>query len=386
MKIEKKYPGLCQEKTPAGNPRWRVRVEGQKAKKITLTVTPDHGDFDKHYEAAREGRKLALEKPEKPAKGSLDEMIEDYLAWLEVQVAAGNLSAATLQSRTTGLTQARNFLSPNKKHRIGAMGADLPRAAFAHIRDSFGERTGAGHTCLKALRALYAWGEDKGYPADSPVFRVKSHHVPKGGATPWTSKDEKKFLERHGPGTMARRWFFLARNMAGRVGDTFDIGPGNIELDGNRAYLVWQPKKKGSKSVKVPLLPELADELAVGLTHDDAFLVSERGKPFASENSLGNRIAKWVVQAGLCLEVEVTDKKTGETRKEMRATRSQHGVRKATANELAESGASVYEIAARLSHTDFKSSAPYTRDVDRARLAEAGFDRAEQARRDRTAS
>ncbi|EAQ01935.1 hypothetical protein OB2597_00920 [Pseudooceanicola batsensis HTCC2597] len=50
---------------------------------------------------------------------------------------------------------------------------------------------------------------------------------------------------------------------------------------------------------------------------------------------------------------------------------------KATANELAESGANVYEIAARLSHSDLKYSAPYVRDIDRKRLAEDSFDRVE---------
>ncbi len=65
---------------------------------------------------------------------------------------------------------------------------------------------------------------------------------------------------------------------------------------------------------------------------------------------------------------------------EDKAARSQHGIRKRTAHELAKAGASVYEIAARLSHSDFKSSAPYTLNVDRARLTESGFDRVEGAR------
>ncbi len=82
-------------------------------------------------------------------------------------------------------------------------------------------------------------------------------------------------------------------------------------------------------------------------------------------------------------EVKVENKKTGEMVIEKRAARSQHGIRKATAHELAQSGASVYEIAARLSHSDFKSSVPYVQDVDRERLAESGFDRAEKARQAR---
>jgi hypothetical protein len=104
--------------------------------------------------------------------------------------------------------------------------------------------------------------------------------------------------------------------------------------------------------------------------------VSEHCTPFASSGSLDNRVRKWIVAAGLTKKVKNKDGEVVD-----KATRSQHGIRKRTAHELAEAGATVYEIAARLSHSDFKSSAPYTRDVDRARLAESGFDRVQRARR-----
>ena len=74
MKVEIQYPGLCQEKTPAGNVRWRVRVEGEKARKISMPVGPDHEHFQIHYDAARQGRKLQLKKALKPSRGTVDEM------------------------------------------------------------------------------------------------------------------------------------------------------------------------------------------------------------------------------------------------------------------------------------------------------------------------
>jgi len=45
-----------------------------------------------------------------------------------------------------------------------------------------------------------------------------------------------------------RLWFWLAKTMAGRIGDTADIGPKNIKLKNERAYLCWQPKKTESKT------------------------------------------------------------------------------------------------------------------------------------------
>ena len=155
MRIEKDYPGLCEEKTPAGQIRWRVRVEGQKTKKITLPVEPKHPNFDVFYAAARTGKKLKSVLKEQAAKGTLDELCERFTNWMKEQVKAGNLKPLTLSSRITGLKQARECMSPNGNIRIGSMKVELPREAFAHIRDSFGSRTGAAQTCLKALRAAY---------------------------------------------------------------------------------------------------------------------------------------------------------------------------------------------------------------------------------------
>lgn len=115
MKIEKTYEGLCAEKTPAGTPRWRVRVEGQKTKRITIPVGPEHEDFEDHYLAARAGLKLIVNEKPKPVKNTLDELCEKFIEWMEVQVKAGNLKPLILASRKTGLTQARECLSPNKK-------------------------------------------------------------------------------------------------------------------------------------------------------------------------------------------------------------------------------------------------------------------------------
>jgi integrase len=333
-------------------------------------------DFEEAYAAGRAGEKHEL-KPKATSnvgRGTLDDLRIRYCADMEVEVKTGAISALTLSGRQRALQQACDV--KKGKHRLGALKADLPIEAFTCILDSYGTLTGAGEQALKALKAAYKWGASRGFPKASPVPQISTPHTGRGGATPWTPEDEKAFLERHRPGTMARLWFWLAKNMAGRIGDTFDIGPANIKMKKGRAYLGWQPKKKGSKYVKVPLMLELAEELERHQLHPDAFLVSEHCTPFASSGSLDNRVRKWIVAAGLTKKVKNKDGEVVD-----KATRSQHGIRKRTAHELAEAGATVYEIAARLSHSDFKSSAPYTRDVDRARLAESGFDRVQRARR-----
>jgi len=230
VKVQLSYPGLCEEKTPSGRQRWRVRVDGEKTRKVTIPVGPGHEDFEDHYRAARLGERLERKPVELYQKnGSLDEMRERFILWMEQQVSAGNLSQLTLNSRRTGLQQACDCLS-TKGVRIGELNADLPRAAFVAIRDSFGERTGEADTCLKALRAVYKWGVDYKYPENSPVFDVKSGHKSKGGAVPWSLEDKAAFLAKHGPGTMARLWFFLARDTAGRIGDMHLLGESQLDI------------------------------------------------------------------------------------------------------------------------------------------------------------
>lgn len=98
-------------------------------------------------------------------------------------------------------------------------------------------------------------------------------------------------------------------------------------------------------------------ELA-GLPDDiPAFLLTEHGKPFASPKALGNKIRDWVAQAGL---VDA----------EKKATRSQHGIRKRGAEEIAEATGSVFAVMAILSHSDIKTAQVYVDKVERARLAE----------------
>ena len=387
MKINKTYDGLCEEKTQAGSTRWRVRVEGNKTKKITIPVGPHHDRFEDHYVAARAGLKVVLSEKPKPTKYSLEALCAEYIEWMTLQGEAGNLRATTIAGRTTGLTKACSFPSPNKKKRKGEMTCDLPIEAFAHIRDSFGVLTGAAHTCLKALRAAYRWGEQKGYPIDSPIFKVRSHHVEKGGATPWTDADAEKFLAYHGPGTMARRWFLLAEATAGRIGDMHTLGPRHELTRNERLYIRFQPSKKGSSEVQLPLPWNFMLEAANLPENASAYLLKRNGDPFASSGSLDNAVRKWIIAAGMCEPIldDNGDPELDEKGKpKMRAMRSQHGIRKRRAEQIAQASGSVYEVMAYLSHSDPKTAAIYTKRVDRAVLAERAFLLAEEARKNQS--
>jgi integrase len=350
------YAGLIRETLPSGAVRWRVLKDGDRNRKTRLPMGPGEPGFDAHYWAAREGKPVETVKPKSPVKGTLDELCDNYLRWFEEWVSGGHGSPLTLSGRRRGLRQACDTRDVYED-RLGALNADLPEEAFQAIWDSFGARTGAAETCFKALKAAYKWGEKRGYPKGSAIHTMKSEHKGKGGAVAWTDTDVARFLERHGPGTMARLWFCLADCTAGRIGDAPSLGPSNeVNLNGERA-LSWQPKKAGSKSVTVPMTDMLRAELR---EHDDmdraTYLVTDYGKPFASSGSLDNRVRKWIIEAGL-------------TNSEGKAIRSQHGIRKGVAQLLANRGATEYEIMAVLSHADPRTTRIYTEKAEREGLA-----------------
>ena len=375
------FKGLLEDTTAAGTVRWRVRVEGRPDKKIRIPVGPGEPGFHDHYLAARAGQKLEIVKPRHAKAGTLDALCDAFFRWMEEEVSAGNLSPLTLSSRRTGLSQACDTKDPDGD-RVGSLDADLPREAFVYIRDSYGRRTGAAATCLKALRAAYKWGEDRGYPKKSPIFDVKSGHKAKGGAIAWTSGDVEKFLRAHGPGTMARLWFSLAYDSHGRIGDMHRLGPANDVMHENDRYLEWQPSKRGSEFVSLPFGDMLAAELEF---HEEreTYLVTEHGRPFASSGSLDNRVRKWIIGAGLCVDAKdelgnpiyVGTGKRKEVKKT--ATRSQHGLRKGVAELMAERGATEYELMASFGWTEAKTASVYTKKFRRRAAASVASQRVE---------
>ncbi|MCA1776971.1 MAG: site-specific integrase [Loktanella sp.] len=363
------FPGLKKDSTAAGTLRWRVRMEGQRNKLTQIPMGPDEPGFHEHYDAARRGEKLETKKPPRAKTGTLDAMCASFVTWMEKQVAGGKLSPLTLSGRKTGLKHARDTLD-NDGDRMGSLDADLPEEAFIHIQDEFGSRTAAADTCIKALRAAYKWGSKRGYPKNSEVFDVPPIHKSGGGAISWTPEDVEKFLETYGPGTMARLWFCLAYATHSRIGDAPTMGPGNeVDYDGVR-FVEWQPSKKGSAFVSIPMEEILVEELKF---HEErpTYLVTSYGRPFASSGSLDNRVRKWIIAAKLCVDAKDDEGKpiyegTGAKKiVKKQATRSQHGIRKGVAALMAESGASEFEIMASFGWTEAKTAAIYTKKFKR---------------------
>jgi integrase len=177
---------------------------------------------------------------------------------------------------------------------------------------------------------------------------------PKGGAVAWKPADLRQFREVHPPGTTAHLWLTLQAFTACRIGDALWLGRENEVMINGQTWLKWQPRKKGSSPVAIPMLPPLFKATRASVVVGPTYLLSETGRPFTSVEALRVRVQRWCAAAGL-------------------VDRSSHGIRKAMAELMAESGCSQHQIMAVLAHTQAKTSEVYTKGVERQVLAADGM-------------
>lgn len=336
-----RYPGLMVERLPSGAQRYRVRPVGQKHRKITLRVSPDHPAFGEHYHAARAG--IQMDAPAAPSaiRGSVGWLVDQYQDAMDAMRAAGHLTGATVHQR-------RMFLAWLRAE-VGEYAARMPQAELVKLRDRKAATPGAADNFVKAVRAMYAWGMDRGLVPSNPAAGIGKLSRG-GGATPWTLADLEKFRARHPAGTTAHLALTLFMFTACRIGDAVILGRRHeVEREGV-LWLDWQPAKRGAARVRIPMLPPLVKATRAATVVGPTYLLTAHGRPFASPAAFGNKFRDWCAQAGL------TD-------------RSPHGIRKAAGELLALHGASQYHIMAVHGHTEAKTSEVYTRSVERDRLA-----------------
>lgn len=347
------FPGLLIEAHRNGAPRYRVRVEGNKARRIHIPVGPDDPDFAHHYYAARAGEVWHPSTP-RIAEQSLDWLVARYLEFLGKMVEAGQMSAATLKQRRSVLTRLCDYVGTDGD-RYGDCDMDAPAAAFVEIRDSWADHPGAADNLIKSVRSIYAWAIERGMMKHNPAAGISAiNRNPKGGAVAWTAADLKQFREHHPAGTTAHLWLTLQAFTACRIGDALWLGRDQEVTINGQLWLKWQPRKKGSAPVIIPMLPPLHRATRAAVVVGPTYLLSETGKPFTSVEALRVRVQRWCTAAGL-------------------PGKSSHGVRKAVAEMMAESGCTQHQIMAVMAHTQAKTSEVYTKGAARQILAADGI-------------
>lgn len=337
------FPGLLKEKLPSGNYRYRVRMEGNPNRRVRLHIDPDHKDFPDHYRAARCGIEI---KPDDktvvaPIRDSVKWLVTEYLTWFKAQVKGGVYSPDTLKQRKSKLA---------KLDSCGDYAMNMPQAELLKIRDTMSDTPGSADNFIKSMRAMYTWAVDRRLCDVNPATGIGKLNPGMGGAKPWTIDNLQAYRDAHPPGTPAHLCLTLFMFTACRISDAIVLGCADEFNQGGIRGLGWQPKKKGSAFVKIPMLPPLFKATRAAKVQGNTYLLTEYGHSFRSPEGLRNRFRKWCDDAGLY-------------------DLSSHGIRKAAGHLLAQEGCSQYQIMAIHGHTQAKTSEIYTKGIERWKLA-----------------
>jgi integrase len=343
--MQVKFPGYVPERR-GDRLRHRVRVKGDKARRITIPVGPDHPEFSEHYHAARAGQTLQDRPKIRAPHMSLDALVQTYLDRLERDVAHKRADAKTLKQRRSLLSRICDMPDPEGA-RMGALHCDLPPAALSHIIDQWGAATSQADNSMKALRAAY---REVPWLAHNPAQGVRKVHRARGGAKPWSIADLRAFMATHPPGTAAHIWLMLSLFTGARLSDLALLGRRHEVRHDGITWLEWQPGKRGSAPAAIPMAPPLFEALRATPVIGRTYILNREGQPFANGESLAERVRKWTAAAGL-------------------DRRSSHGIRKALGGLLAEAGATEHQIMAVLTHTKAETAEIYTRSAERRRMA-----------------
>ncbi len=335
MKVTLRY--IIEDVDRYGNVRIYVRQPGKR--KVRIRETPGTPAFMQAYqeaiEAGSEVRHFSAEK------GSLSALC---LAFYQDPVWR-RLDKATKEWRRRYLDrvcEARGHL-PAKRM--------MPKHV-RQVRDLWAEQPTVANSTLASLKALFAWAVEAGEVDANPTIEVKPIAYHSEGFHTWTVEEVKQYENVHQVGSRARLAMALLLYTAGRREDAVRLGPQHVR-NGRIRFVQAKNEHRKPVHVDLPLSRELNDIIVATPTGHLVFLVTEYGKPFSTKG-FGNKMRAWCDEAGLpqC---------------------SAHGLRKAAATRLAENGATVEEIMAVTGHSTLRQVENYTRDANRAKMADNAF-------------
>lgn len=330
------FPHVSRTVSRHGTVMWRFR----KAPVDTyLPGAYGSPEFRAAYEAALAGVKAPNRST--VARGSLSWLVEQYLG----SVRFKNLS----DSRRRTIRQELDWL------RIEAGKYHFDTLKVRHIEAIMSKKDGpqAANTVKKNLSMLYNFAAKKlDYTGPNPAKFAEKRKTNPDGYHTWTDDEVERFLERHGAGTKARLVLLLALNTGMARQDLARAGKQLVSRKDGVDRIAYR-RGKTSVAADLPILPELAEELANVPADRMLFITQDHKDAPYKVASLGNWFRARCVDAGV--------------------PGSLHGLRKAGATRLANAGASEWEIASYLAHTDTKEAATYTKKANRSGLADSGF-------------
>lgn len=343
----------------------RSRIRSVKLK--GLWIHPRHGG--KYYRTRRGGKEHLTRLPDLPIDHP--DFIAAWAAAARQEDAPKAYSSGTIGSTWRAAMASDLFHTFSKSYQgiiarhakaICTKAGPIKAAAVAerHIRADLRDCPTPGPR-LKAWRFWTRFCLDKGWIESDPASAIKLRLKSGAGHPMWTRDEIAAFRKAYPIGSSARAIMELTYWTGARISDVVLIGPQHVGRDGvlafrqtktgDMAYVPWSctlpTYARGMEVDRDMCLASLA-HIGAGLT----FLQTAQGRP-RSHKAAGHVLAE------ACRAIEIE--------------KSAHGLRKARASTLAESGAAPSQIGAWTGHHSLSEIVHYTREMDR-RAAVMGVD------------
>jgi len=344
---------------PRGNCRYYVRKPGFKKVRIREDFEDRDGnirpEFMRAYFAALDG--LENKAPSPPATPR-----EKTFYWLIDQYYRS--------SKFKGFDRLTQADKRGVLNRYCETAGNLPYAScrkedIEASQDKRRQTPGAADKLVKYLRSLFAWAIDKKLASFNPAVGIAKINETEGWHT-WTPAEVDIYRGHHKIGTKARLALELMLNVGARISDASRIGRQH-ETNGWLVFVAWKNRnRKSRKTIECPITRELAEALAATPTGDTVYLVNDLGRPFTI-NGLGNKMRDWCDAAGLpqC---------------------TAHGLRKAAAAILAESGVTAPELCALFGWSKLETAEIYIREARKRTMVANAFTRLKDYRNRKSVS
>ena len=228
----------------------------------------------------------------------------------------------------------------------------MTRASHPDCRPIKKPGPAAANRLKKELAQLFRFAAKRfGYRGENPATLADRRKERAGGFHTWSDDEIQAFRDEFPTGTKARLALELFLGTGAARQDAAALTRANIRGD----RLVYRRGKTGQE-VDLPILPELARELALIPRTQMVLLAHGKEAKSYSATPLGNWFREKCKEAGL-----------------QRCT--SHGLRKAGARRLAEAGATEWEVMAFLAHRTAREASRYTAAANRSMLTTRGMAR-----------
>jgi integrase len=347
--------GCVEDRDRYGNIRIYYRAKGRS--KVRLRSTPWTLEFMAEYEAAK--GVLAAQQPRST------DIATGTWRWLCVKYFGECAEYKRLDPQTQRVR--RLILEGTFDEPIAPGSAklfrDMPLSrmgtdAVEVLRDRKIDLPGAANNRVKAIRQVFKFGTRKKHPdgkpyvLNNPARDVEKFSYGSSGFHSWTPEEVRQFEERHPIGTKARLALALLLFTGQRRADVIRFGKQHVR-NGKLTFTQRKGRHREPITLSLPILPILQQIIDVSPCGDLTFLVNHLNRPF-TDAGFGNRFRDWCDQAGL-------------------PNCSAHGLRKASATNAANNGATAHQLMAMFGWKSIKMAQHYTRAADQERLAESAM-------------